>query len=293
MHTRLIKLATLLTLLVVVAAGHLVAQDSQDVGRTMPDYVIGSMDVIAVTVNSPVPQPEFSDKKYTVQNDGTIILPHLNKPIKVGGLTVKEAREAIREALIEQKQYASPIVDVLVTEYRNSSVTVQGAVRTPGSQTLRADRMTLSDAIGEAGGFLSSAGSRIFVYPGPKRPKPEPGVPVENGAEVFRRDDILQGRVSNVPVYDGDTINVEVAPHFYVTGYVKSSQSEYNWEPGVTLQKAIALAGGASPDGALNRVEVQRKDPKSGEFKKIKLAKDKMSTLIEPDDVIKVPKKRM
>jgi polysaccharide export outer membrane protein len=164
---------------------------------------------------------------------------------------------------------------------KGPSVIVQGAIRTPGTQVLRPDRNTLTDAIGMAGGFLSSAGQRIYV----KR--------AGSADQVFLRNELLQGRHNDFRLQDGDNIRVEVAPHFYVTGYVKNSQSEYNWEPGMTLQKAIALAGGPSEDGAINRIEVQRRDPKSGNFKSIKLDKDKMATPILADDVIKVPKKRL
>jgi polysaccharide biosynthesis/export protein len=270
------------------------AQPAQPAGRTAADYIIGPMDEVSVTVSSPIAQPQYSGKNYRVQNDGMIILPGLDKPVKIGGLTVQGARETIRKALIAAGQYLSPIVDVNVEVYRNSSVTVQGAVRTPGNTPLRADRMTIADAISGAGGFQTSAGSRVWVHGGPNRPKPDPGQPVDEIGEVFKKDDVLQGRVDNPRVYDGDTITVEVAPHFYVTGYVKNSSSEYNWEPGITLQKAIAMAGGVAPDGAANRISITRKDPKTGKFTDAKLSKtDKMMTPIEPDDVIKVPKKRM
>lgn len=286
-------LLTFLGVLACAAAASAQTEIQQPPGRVMPDYIIGATDELAVTVASPVPQPEFSAKNYRVQNDGTILLPHLDTPVKVAGMTVQLAREAIRRALIEAKQYDSPIVDVTVTEFRSASVTVQGAVRTPGKIPLRADRMTLSDAIAGAGGLQTSAGSRIFVI-GPNRPKPEPDARIEDGREVFSRQDLMDGRLPDARVYDEDTVLVEVAPHFYVTGFVKNSSSEYNWEPGMTLQKAIAMAGGVSPEGAANRIEIQRKDPKTGKFTKAKLNKDdKMSTLIEPDDVIKVPKKRM
>ncbi len=280
--------------LLTAAVPLIAAQSAQSPGRVIPDYIIGPLDELSVTVSSPVPQPEFGVKNYKVQNDGTIILPHLDKPVKVGGLTVQGAREVIRKALVEAKQYDSPIVDVQVSEYRNSSVTVQGAVRNPGNIPLRADRMTISDAISGAGGFQTSAGSRIWVRGGPNRPKPDAGVQIDDIGEVFRKDDVLQGRVADSRVFDGDTITIEVAPHFYVTGYVKNSTSEYNWEPGMTLNKAIALAGGVAPEGAQNRIEILRKDPKTGKFTKAPLSKsDKMATPIEPDDVIKVPKKRM
>ena len=295
MHRHPMKIARLLAALLVSAwVPMFAAQTPTPAARTAADYIIGTFDEVSVTVTSPVAQPEFSGKNYRVQNDGTIILPHLDTPVKIGGLTITQARDAIRKALIAAKQYESPTVDVNVEVYRNSSVTVQGAVRAPGNLPLRADRMTISDAVSNAGGFLTSAGSRIWVRGGPNRPKPEPGVAVDDNGEVFRKDDVLQGRVADARVYDGDTITVEVAPHFYVTGYVKNSSSEYNWEPGITLQKAIALAGGVSPEGAENRISIQRKDPKTGKFTDAKLSKsDHMMTPIEPDDVIKVPKKRM
>jgi polysaccharide export outer membrane protein len=295
------KTFRLLILLILAAAMPLLAaqtpqttQTSQPIGRVDPGYIIGPLDEVSVTVRSPIPQPEFSGHNYRVQNDGTIILPNLTNPVKIGGMNVQQAREVIRKALMDSRQYQDPQVDVNVTDYRHTTVTVQGAVRGPGSVQMRADRMTIPDAISAAGGFLPGAGSRVWVRGGPNRPKPEPGILVDETGEVYRKDDILQGKVQDVRVFDGDTITVEVAPHYYVTGYVKSSSSEYNWEPGITLQRAIALAGGASPDGALNRVSITRLDPKTGEYKEAKLnKKDKMATLIEPNDVIKVPKKRM
>jgi polysaccharide export outer membrane protein len=293
------KALRFLTLLMLAAAAPLVAaqsssQSNQPVGRVDPGYLIGPMDAVEVTVSSPIIQPEFSGKQYRVQNDGTIILPHLTEPVKIGGLTVQGAREVIRQALIDSKQFLTPTVDVNVVDFRNSSVTVQGAVRGPGNISLRADRMTISDAISNAGGFLPNAGSRVWVRGGANRPKPEPGAPVDDKGEVFLKDDVLQGRVQDARVYDGDTIYVEIAPHYYVSGYVKSSAGEYNWEPNLTLQRAIALAGGVSPEGAANRIYIERKDPKTGVFTKAQLnKKDKMMTIIEPDDVIKVPKKRM
>jgi len=164
---------------------------------------------------------------------------------------------------------------------QNASVTVQGAIRNPGIIPLREDRMSVSDAISGAGGFQTSAGSRIWVR--------------RNGASdiTLSKADVLQGRSASLKLLDGDTVTVEVAPHVYVTGYVKNSASEFNWEPGLTLAKALAMAGGVSPEGAATRIAIARKDPKTGKFADIKLDKDPMATPIQPDDVIRVPKKRL
>lgn len=291
MQSPFMKTAKLLALLLALVAVPLSAR--QTAIRAAADYIIGAMDEVSVTVNSPISQPEFSAKNYRVAADGTIVLPHLDKPIKIEGLTQSKARDVIRQALIDAKQYSDPQVDVNVTDYRNSSVTVQGAVRTPGNTTLRADRMTISDAISAAGGLQPTAGSRIWVRGGPKRPKPDAGTLVDENGEVFRRDEVVRGAVLDPRVYDGDTITVESAPHFYVTGFVKNSQSEYAWEPGMTLQRALAMAGGPTPEGAVNRTKITRKDPKTGKYSEAKYAKgDKLATVIEPDDVINVPKRR-
>jgi polysaccharide export outer membrane protein len=284
------KLTTLLAALFIAAATPVGAQDA---GRVIPDYVIGATDVLQLTVSSPFPQPQYSQKPYTVQNDGTILLPSLSKPVKVAGLTVQGARDAIRDALIEAKFFTNPIVDVLVSEYHSAEVTVQGAVRSPGKLQLKADQMSLSDAIAAAQGFSPQAGARVMVRGGPHRPKPGPDAQIEDGAEVYRRVDITDGKLPDVRVYEDDTITVETAPHFYVNGEVKNSTSEYVWEPGMTLQKAIALAGGPTDKGAMNRVAVKRKDPQTGKYEDVKLPKDKMSAAIMPEDVITVPKKWM
>jgi protein involved in polysaccharide export with SLBB domain len=74
---------------------------------------------------------------------------------------------------------------------------------------------------------------------------------------------------------------------------VNNSSAEYTWQEGLTLQKAIAMAGGVADQGAANRITISRKDPKTNKFVDAKLDKDRMSTPIQPDDVIKVPAKRM
>jgi protein involved in polysaccharide export with SLBB domain len=60
----------------------------------------------------------------------------------------------------------------------------------------------------------------------------------------------------------------------------------------MTLQKAIALAGGPTDKGALNRLTIKRKNP-GGKYEDVKLEGDPMKTAIMSEDVITVPKKWM
>ena len=101
-----------------------------------------------------------------------------------------------------------------------------------------------------------------------------------------------EGELTDVLLDNGDTIDVPVAPRFYVQGFV-NSPGDLQWEPNMTLQKAIFKAGGATKDGALNRVSVKRLDPKTKKYDEQDLGKDSMAFIIQPDDVIYVPKKRM
>jgi protein involved in polysaccharide export with SLBB domain len=158
-------------------------------------------------------------------------------------------------------------------------VTVQGAIRLPGKLSVF-EGSTLAATIGLARGFSPQAGQKVFLR--------RPGVPVAE----YLRVDVTDGKLSDVTVADGDVITVETAPFFYVNGEVKKSTSEYKWEPTMTLQQAIALAGGLTDQGALNRVTVKRKNA-AGKFERLKLEKDFLSTPIKPQDVITVPKKWM
>jgi protein involved in polysaccharide export with SLBB domain/beta-lactamase regulating signal transducer with metallopeptidase domain len=157
-------------------------------------------------------------------------------------------------------------------------VSVTGAIRRPGRYSVAA-ASTLAEAIAAAGGLAPHSGARVFVRHGTTE-------------TAYRRVDLIDGKLGAVRIQDGDVISVEMAPHFYVNGEVKNSTSEYLWEPGMTLQQAIALAGGPTDKGALNRVTIKRKNP-GGKYEDVKLAGDPMKTAIMPEDVITVPKKWM
>ncbi len=287
-----LRLLTLLCLAAApLAAQQTAAAPQAQPPKQMPGYIIGPNDVLQVNVfsggNS---QPDFRAQPYTVQVDGSITLP-LIKPIVVGGLSVTAADNAVRKALLDAKQFVECTVDIVVMGYHSSNIKVQGAVRNQGSIPLTAERMNISDALNAAGGLQPSAGSRIKVLRFGDR-APEPDVQVEEGWEIYSREDLNSGKLIDVQLYDGDTIDVPVAPKFFVQGFVTTA-GEFQWEPNLTLEVALLKAGGVNKDGAKNRIKVRRMDPKTKEYKEIKLAKDKMSTIIEANDIIEVPKRRM
>ena len=88
-----------------------------------------------------------NEKGYRVDRNGNINFPILGE-IYVEGKTVNEATRLI-EQMIEEGDY---IKDPLVTiEFINFKYTVLGAVGSPGVKTVKGDRITLLEAIAQAG----------------------------------------------------------------------------------------------------------------------------------------------
>jgi len=96
-----------------------------------------------------------------------------------------------------------------------------------------------------------------------------------NKSAYERRDD-WQPRVIAEPVDDR---------RVYVLGEVKSP-GEFAWEDGVTVQRAIALAGGAKPEADLKRVKILRPDSATGKATEIKVSE--LTMFVKPGDTVVV-----
>lgn len=77
------------------------------------------------------------------------------------------------------------------------------------------------------------------------------------------------------------TVRIEEYRPFFLNGEVNSPGS-YQYQPGLTLEKALSLAGGLSPRAARGKIEVKRRD--SDTFARID-----MNDPVYPDDIIRVP----
>lgn len=123
---------------------------------------------------------------FYVSKDGTIDFPILGK-IKVEGLTINQVSDVI------QKQIrAGYISDAIVsTKIMSFKVTVMGDVRKPGVQTLKGQRLTLLEALGNAGDLNNTAVRKNILV-----------VREENGKRVAYRVDLTDSRsVFNSPAY--------------------------------------------------------------------------------------------
>ena len=237
------------------------------------EYIIGEGDILVIRVYD---SPEL-DTTVRVGGDGMISMPLLG-PIKVGGMDVAAIAGHV-EALLADGYLLSPQVNVFVEEYRSKKVTILGQVNRPGLNELQGS-ITLLELISRAGGLTEDAGGLITI----KRKK----LVSEDEKKVITIDIeklIEQGDASlNIPVQDGDSIYVEKAGVFYVTGEVQRPGS-YKHEENPTVLKAITLAGGLSDHGAPGRIRIIR----IIDGDEIVLKNVKMEEAVLPDDVIVVP----
>jgi protein involved in polysaccharide export with SLBB domain/beta-lactamase regulating signal transducer with metallopeptidase domain len=245
--------------------------------KQIPDYVIGPADVVRIHIVTSSLQPAFT-KSYAVQNDGAIYFPDTGVgAVRVAGLTLAQAQAEIAQRFIDAKVSQSPTVVLTMEQYRSSRVIVQGAVRTPGAVLLQADRMTLPDAIAKAGGLTAIAGPTLTVRNGA-------------GTAEYLKADFVTGKLDTVRINAGDSINVAVGGQVRVNGLVRKSGT-YDWQPGMTISDAIALAGGLDAAATMSRVQLHRKV--GDKYVQVKLNSDISSTRVEPGDVIEVPRRRM
>ena len=96
---------------------------------------------------------EGTDKGYRVDVDGNIDFPMLGK-INVEGRTLAEVTQLIKNGIIEGNFIKNPLVAV---DFLNFKYTVLGAVGSNGTYTVRGDRVTLLEAIANAGDLATNA----------------------------------------------------------------------------------------------------------------------------------------
>lgn len=97
---------------------------------------------------------------YQVDVDGNIVFPQLGK-IKVEGMTRKKLAQYITTLLEQQKLLQDPVVTVT---FQNFKVSVLGEVKTPKVINVKSDRITVLEALAEAGDLnIQAKRDRIAV----------------------------------------------------------------------------------------------------------------------------------
>ncbi|UFS68830.1 SLBB domain-containing protein [Geomonas sp. RF6] len=258
---------------VLTAAGLVLCLALSSLPAHAGDYLIGSQDVLKITVFE---HPDLSIEA-RVSEEGKITFPLVGE-VMIKNLTTRQVEQSIASKLSTGKIIKKPQVSVFVSQYKGRKVTIIGEVVKPGQYEIPGPT-SLLDTISLALGLNQNAGYELTVF------RKEQAA---NGKEVTRKiavdiDRLLNGGdlKQDVELKNGDVIYVPKAV-FYVYGEV-NRPGAYRMERGITVKRAIALAGGLTPKGSLKRMEITRKQ---GE--KDKTAGAGIDDQVAIDDVVRI-----
>ncbi len=205
--------------------------------------VFGIGDELAINIWEPSVDGLFStaENKQTalqavVDSDGSIFVPYVGR-VRAAGISVEALRRAITTQLVGKA--VEPQVQVLLVESNSNSVVVLGDVSAPGRYPIAIRRLTLMEAIAEAGGTQEPIFETVAV--------------ITRGSTraTIRLDDAVDDSSQNVQLRPGDNVQVIHRPRsFSAFGAVGSKQFVPFERQEVTLAESLALVGGLEDDSA-------------------------------------------
>ncbi len=221
-------------------------QSGNPAPNAAPPLKIGSGDLIEVVMFD---NPDLSGQ-FRVDEKGDITVPLIGR-VHVEGLTADGAATLIEQRYVEAQilQPADSHATVFISEYATQGITVNGEVRTPGVYPALGVRK-LNDVIAAAGGITVTAASKVVIT--------HRGDPV-NPITVDYNPDALNPVIPDVQIFPGDSLIVPRAGIVYVLGdVIKAGGYVLDGRNTLTVEEAMALAGGGAHAAALKRVQLVR-----------------------------------
>jgi polysaccharide export outer membrane protein len=209
------------------------------------DYQLAPGDVVRVSVFQ---SPDLT-LETRIAESGAISYPLLGS-VRLGGLSVARAEEAIARGLREGNFLKQPQVTVIVMQVRGNQVSVLGMVGRPGRYPIDVTGLRLSELLASAGGVIPG-GSDVVTLSG------------QRGGKPFRTEidlPALLGRSQgdDPVVANGDTVFVDRMPTVYIYGEVQRPGA-LRLERDMTVMQALAAGGGLTPRGTERGLRVHRK----------------------------------
>jgi polysaccharide export outer membrane protein len=241
-------------------------------------YRIGADDVLHIDVYD---EPDLSGD-FVVSAEGTVLFPLIGQ-VRVQGMDVGAVSTTITD-LLAQDYLWDPKVSVAVKEHRSQKVEVLGSVARPGTYYLEGSTRLL-DILSRAGGVVTTSSE---IRRGQLVRVTRQGVANEGGSATTIHVDLHQLMVEgndevNLALCGGDIVYVPQGEQVHVVGEVKRPGS-FPFEEGMTVLKAIGLAGGPTPRASTRRVVIRRIE--DGRQVRVKAP---MEAQLEADDIVEVP----
>ena len=206
-----------------------------------PDYIIGPGDNLVVNIWGSV-QESFPIE---VDREGKIMLPKAG-PLYVWGLKLKDAEAKIKQRL--DRHYTNFYMDLSMGKLRDIQVYIMGEVNKPGSYNV-SSQATIFQTLYKAGGPTKLGSLRKIKL-----------MHADGKKEVIDLYPFLmEGElVRPTRVQSGDTIFVPaIGGVVAVAGNVKRP-AIYETKSDIPLQELLSFAGGVTPTGDLQRLQVER-----------------------------------
>lgn len=231
-------------------------------------YLLTPGDVISISVFG---EPEMVLNNQRIGENGFVSFPLIGQ-VEVKGKTAEQVEKSI-ESLLAKGYLRDPKVNVVINAYR--PLYVRGAVITPGSYGFT-EGLTVAKALTLSGGIAGDA--------------------VTDTLKLYRNDELFLQNLtidSQTLMQPGDILTVEkgigvaekASLFVYLHGEVKKPGG-YEYREGLTVEKAVALAGGFSPRASKRKINISREVVDQDEPEKIK--KVKLFFDLKPGDVIHV-----
>ena len=232
----------------IFCTSHVNAQDT---------YTLSAGDEVAIVVFG---QEDLS-MDIKLDENGTLNYPLLGA-VSAGGMTVSQLERTITREL-SGNYLVNPDVRVSVAEYRQ--VYINGEVNSPGGYDYKPG-LTLDKAIALAGGFADKASKERITLT----------------REINGQAQLFSMRLTDA-VLPGDIIEISEYLQIFINGEVQRP-GNYAYQPGLTVEKTIAMAGGFSARASKKRIKVSREvdgQQRSGRIK--------MRDPVYPGDILSIP----
>ncbi len=250
-------------LLLAVLSSLLTAQISSDAAPLVrAEYVLSPEDVVVIRASD---AEELSDKPMRIDSSGYLRLPLVGN-VRAEGLTLDQLETELATRL--GKHIRKPRVSVSLVEHPSQTVSVIGAVRSPGVHQLQSGK-TLVEVLSLAGGISPEAGYRAKIT----RPLKWGRIPLANAqddptgqfsvGEVLLKE-ILEAKnpAQNIVIRPQDIVSVPLAQRIYVIGEVrKPGGFTLHEEERISILQALSLAEGLARTAGAKNSKILRPSP--------------------------------
>lgn len=241
----------------------IVIQSLKEIEKRGQDYLVGPEDLLEISIFEWELREETKTSLFRVSETGYISIPVVGL-VNVGGQSIANVRKKIEETFRNGGFIQVPRVSVDIREFRSKKVAVVGAVKNPGTYTLRQNVTTVLDVLSLAGGLSEKAGYLAIVIRQPgtaiKESKPrKDAIPIDLHELIVKGDPSVNMVLSN-----GDVVNVPDAEIFSVTGFVQKP-GNYPLKRPTTALEGVAEAGGLINKEAAAQSAILRRKIKTGE----------------------------